>query len=134
VRTPDGDVIARVQLDGDTFAVSYRNSIYTTVAEERYQVRPDGRFQLVEIAADQLAVLEEYYQVPDAPRPAPPGDRRNYVVDPDPVRPAVFDGLNIAATDLGERTLWVPGHDPVPVWQRVVGDNPTVLLEIEETE
>ena len=134
VRTPDGDLVARVPLEGDMFAVSYRNSIYTTVAEERYRVRPDGRFELVEIAADQLAVLEEYYQVPGAPHPAPPGDRRTYVVDPDPARPAIFDGLNIAATDLGERTLWVPGHPPVPVWQRVVSDNPTVLLEIEETE
>lgn len=134
VRTPDGDLIARVPLDGDTFAVSYRNSIYTTLAEERYRVHPDGRFELVELAADQLAVLEEYYQVPDAPRPAPPGDRRAYVVLPDPTRPAVFDVLNIAATDLGERTLWVPGHPPVRVWQRVVSEDPTVLLEIEETE
>jgi hypothetical protein len=97
-------------------------------------VHPDGRFELVEIAADQVAVLEEYYQVPGAPRPASPGDRRNYVVAPDPARPAVFDQLNIAATDLGERTLWVPGSPAVPVWQRVVSDDPTVLLEIEESE
>ena len=134
VRTADGELVARVPLDGDRFAVSYRNSIYRTFAEERYRVHPDGRFELVEIAADQLAVLEEYYQVPDAPRPAPPGDRRNYVVEPDPARPAVFDQLNIAATDLGERTLWVPGHPAIPVWQRVVSDDPTVLLDIEETE
>jgi hypothetical protein len=133
VRTPDGDLIARVPLDQDAFAVSYRNSIYTTLAEERYHVRPDGRFELVEIAADQIAVLEEYYQVPGAPRPAPPGDRRNFVVAPDPARPAVFETLNIAATDLGERTLWVPGHPPVPVWQRVVSEDPTVLVDIEET-
>ena len=134
VHTAGGELIARVPLDGDRFAVSYRNSIYRTLAEERYRVRPDGRFELVEIAADQVAVLEEYYQVPGAPQPAPPGDRRNYVVPPDPARPAVFDQLNIAATDLGERTLWVPGSPAVPVWQRVVGDNPTVLLDIEETE
>jgi hypothetical protein len=134
VHTADGELIARIPLDGDRFAVSYRNSIYRTLAEERYRVHPDGRFELVEIAADQVAVLEEYYQVPGAPRPAPPGDRRNYVVEPDPARPAVFDQLNIAATDLGERTLWVPGHPAVPVWQRVVSDDPTVLLDIEETE
>jgi hypothetical protein len=97
-------------------------------------VHEDGRFELVEIAAEQLAVLEEYYAVPGAPRPAPPGDRLAYVVEPDPARPAVFDELNIAATDLGERTLWVPGHPAVPVWQRVVSDDPTVLLDIEETE
>ena len=134
VRTPDGELLAQVPLQGDRFAVSYRNSIYGTLAEERYRVEPDGRFELVEIAADQLAVLEEYYAVPGAPRPAPDGDRRAYVVDPDPARPAVFDGLNVAATDLGERTLWVPGFPPVPVWQRVVSENPTVLLQIEETK
>jgi hypothetical protein len=134
VRTADGQLIAQVPLEGDTFAVGYRNSIYGTLAEERYRVHEDGRFELVEIAAEQLAVLEEYYQVPDAPRPAPPGDRLAYVVEPDPARPAVFAELNIAATDLGERTLWVPGHPAVPVWQRVVSDDPTVLLDIEETE
>ncbi|TFV74453.1 hypothetical protein E4P39_13290 [Blastococcus sp. CT_GayMR19] len=134
VRAADGQLIARVPLRGDRFAVSYRNSVYGTLAEERYRVDPDGRFELVEIAADQTAVLEEYYAVPGAPRPAPDGDRRAYVAAPDPERPAVFDDLNIAATDLGERTLWVPGSPPVPVWKRVVSDNPTVLLEIEETK
>ena len=134
VRTPDGGLVAQVPLRGNGFAVSYRNSVYGTVAEERYRVAPDGRFELVELAADQSAVLEEYYAVPGAPRPAPAGDRRAYVAAPDPARPAVFGDLNIAATDLGERTLWVPGSAPVHVWQRVVGDNPTVLLEIEETK
>ena len=134
VRTAEGQLIARVPLDGGTFAVSYRNSIYGTLAEERYRVLPDGRFELVELAADQVAVLEEYYAVPGAPRPAPDGDRRAWAVEPDPARPGVFTKLNIAATDLGERTLWVPGHPPVPVWQRVVSENPTVLLEIEESE
>ena len=131
VRTPDGEVVARVPLTGDRFAVSYRNSVYTTLAEERYRVLPDGRFALVEIAADQVAVLEEYYALPGAPRPAPPGDRRAYVADPGPARPAVFDVLNIAATDLGERTLHVPGAAPVPIWRLVTGDDPTVLLETE---
>lgn len=134
VRTADGRLIARTPLADGTFAVSYRNSIYGTLAEERYRVLPDSRFELVELAADQVAVLEEYYAVPGAPRPAPDGDRRAWVVEPDPARPAVFTTLNIAATDLGERTLWVPGHPPVPVWQRVVSENPTVLLEIEESE
>ena len=131
VRTPDGEVVASVPLTGDRFAVGYRNSVYTTLAEERYRVLPDGRFALVEIAADQVAVLEEYYALPGAPRPAPPGDRRGHVADPDPARPAVFDVLDIAATDLGERTLHVPGAAPVPIWRLVTGDDPTVLLEIE---
>jgi hypothetical protein len=132
VRTPDGELIAEVPLDGDTFAVGYRNSIYTTLAEERYRVLANGRFELVELAAEQLAVLEEYYAVPGAPRPAPAGDRLAYVVEPDPARPAVFDSLRIAATDLGERTLFVPGHAPVPIWERVVTEDPTVILDIEE--
>ncbi|SDM40207.1 hypothetical protein SAMN05660642_02413 [Geodermatophilus siccatus] len=131
VRTPDGEVLARVPLTGDRFAVGYRNSVYTTLAEERYRVLPDGRFALVEIAADQVAVLEEYYALPGAPRPAPPGDRRGHVAEPDPGRPAVFDVLNIAATDLGERTLYVPGAAPVPIWRLVTGEDPTVLLETE---
>ena len=131
VRTPDGEVLARVPLTGDRFAVSYRNSVYTTLAEERYRVLSDGRFELVELAADQVAVLEEYYAVPGAPRPARPGDRRHHVAEPDPARPAVFDVLNIAATDLGERTLHTPGTDPVPIWRLLTREDPTVLLEIE---
>ncbi|MGY2082251.1 hypothetical protein [Blastococcus sp. SYSU DS0539] len=133
VRGPDGKLIAQVPLAGDTFAVGYRNSIYRTLAEERYRVLPDGRFELVELAAEQVAVLEEYYAVPGAPRPSPPGDRLPFVVDPDPSRPAVFEQLRIAATDLGERTLFVPGSEPVPIWQRVVTEDPSVILDIEES-
>lgn len=133
VRGPDGELIAEVPLAGDTFAVGYRNSIYRTLAEERYRVLPDGRFELVELAAEQVAVLEEYYAVPGAPRPSPPGDRLPFVVDPDPSRPAVFEQLRIAATDLGERTLFVPGAEPVPIWQRVVTEDPSVILDIEDS-
>jgi hypothetical protein len=132
VRTPDGDLVAQVPLDGNTFSVGYRNSIYRTLAEERYRVLPDGRFELVQLAAEQVAVLEEYYAVPDPPRKAPLGDRLDYVVAPDPSRPAIFDELNIAATDLGERTLYVPGSRPVPIWQLVVTEDPTVILDTEE--
>lgn len=133
VMNDDGE-LARVPLDGDTFAVSYRNSIYQTLAEERYEVQPDGSYRLVEIAADQLAVLEEYYGVPDAPAPAGPGDRRNYVVPPNPDRPAVFDTLSIAATDLGQRTLHVPGEQPLELWQLVENGEPFVVLDIKETQ
>lgn len=130
LRAPDGEVLARVPLPGDRFAVGYRNSMYTTLAEQRYRVLPDGRFQLVQIAAEQSAVLEEYYALPSAP--APPGDRLAYVAEPDPLRPAVFKQLDIAATDLGERTLYVPGSDPVPMWRIRTGEDPTVLLAIEQ--
>ena len=132
VRNDDGE-LATVPLTGDTFAVSYRNSIYQTLAEERYEVLADGSYRLVEIAADQLAVLEEYYGVPDAPTPAGPKDRRNYVVPPNPERPAVFETLSIAATDLGQRTLHVPGEPPLELWPLVGDHNPFVVLDIKET-
>lgn len=133
VTNDDGGELASVPLTGETFAVSYRNSIYQTLAEERYKVQADGSYRLVEIAADQLAVLEEYYGVPGAPADAASGDRRNYVVPPNPSRPAVFDSLSIAATDLGQRTLHVPGEPPLELWQLVGDDNPFVVLDIKET-
>ncbi|MHA7293388.1 hypothetical protein [Arthrobacter sp. HLT1-21] len=133
VITNDDGGLAFVALPGDTFAVSYRNSLYGTIAEERYTVLPDGSFRLDQIAADQLAVLEEYYGVPGAPTPADPTDRRNFVVDPDPAHPAVFTDLSLAATDLGERTLHLPGTAPVPLWALVDDDQPFILLAIKET-
>ncbi|WP_336714763.1 hypothetical protein [Arthrobacter sp. USHLN218] len=132
VRNDDGE-LARVPLGADTFAVSYRNSIYGTVAEERYVVQADGSYRLAEIAADQLAVLEEYYGVPGAPVAAGPNDRRNFVVPPAPSRPAVFETLSIAATDLGQRTLYVPGEPPLDLWRLAGDDDPYVELDIKET-
>lgn len=132
--TNDDGELASLPLTGDTFAVSYRNSIYQTLAEERYEVQPDGSYRLVQIAADQLAVLEEYYGVPDAPTPAGPEDRRNYVVPPNPERPVVFDTLSIAATDLGQRTLHVPGQPPLQLWPLVGNSNPFVVLDIKEIQ
>ena len=132
VRDQDGDVLASMPLRGERFAVSYRNSLYGTMAEERYRVLPDRRYRLVEIAADQLAVLEEYYAVPGAPRPAAEPDRREWVAPPDPGRPAVLDALSIAATDLGERTVHVPGEPPLELWRLVEDEHPFVVLHIEE--
>lgn len=125
-------MLASLPLHGERFAVSYRNSIYGTLAEERYAVLPDGRYRLVEIAADQLAVLEEYYAVPGAPRRAAEPDRREWVVPPDPERPTVLQALSIAATDLGERTVHVPGEPPLELWRLVGDQNPFVVLDIEE--
>lgn len=131
VRDAGGEELARVPVGG-AFAVSYRNSVYESLAEERYEVRPDGRFAVVELAADEVAVLEEYYMAPTPPWRAPVGDRRAWLARPDAARPAVFEVLNIAATDLGQRTLHVPGVEPVPLWQ-LVEDVPTVVLTIEES-
>lgn len=138
VRDGDGALLTQVPLAARSFAVSYRNSVYGTLAEERYRVEPGGRFGLVELAADQLAVLEEYYAVPGPVRAAPDGDRRNWVAQPGD-RP-VFTDLSIAATTLGERTLLVPGHPPVPLAPLVatnvatnVTADVTVVLDVEES-
>nr|WP_239537380.1 hypothetical protein [Arthrobacter roseus] len=132
VRDGDGDVLARTPLDGDRFAVGYRNSIYETLAEERYTVTADGDFRLREIAAVQLAVLEEYYGVPGAPTPAEDHDRLDWTVPPDPANTPVFTELSLAATDLGQRTLYVPGKPPLELWRLVDDDAPFIVLEIEE--
>jgi hypothetical protein len=128
VRDSGGALLTQVSLPVPEFAVSYRNSLYGTVAEERYRVR-DGRFGLVELAADQLAVLEEYYAVPGPVRAAPSGDRRRWVAEPRD-HPE-FTELAIAATALGERTLHVPGQAPIPL-PPLVTDGVTVVLDVEE--
>lgn len=130
MRDSGGALLTQVPLPAAEFAVSYRNSVYGTVAEERYLVRDDGRFGLVELAADQLAVLEEYYAVPGPVRAAPGGDRRSWVAEPRD-HPE-FTELAIAATALGERTLHVPGHPPVPL-PPLVTDEVTVVLDVEES-
>ena len=130
VRDGGGAVLTQVPLPGGSFAVSYRNSVYGTVAEERYRVRDGGRFGLVELAADQLAVLEEYYAVPGPVRAAPDGDRRSWVAQP--AYHPEFTELAIAATALGERTLHVPGHPPVPL-PPLVKEDVTVVLDVEES-
>lgn len=130
----DGGELAALPVDGGSFAVSYRNSIYGSVAEERYEVRPDGSYLLVQLAADQLAVLEEYYAVPGAPDPAEPADRRSWVAAPDPSRPAAFTRLSVAATDLGRRTVHTDGAPPLELWTLVEDGDPFVTLELKENQ
>lgn len=129
----DGGVLASVPLAGDAFAVSYRNSIYGTVAEERYTVQEGGSYRLAQLAADQLAVLEEYYAVPGPPSAAGDTDRRKWVTDPDPGHPAEFNRLSLAATDLGRRTVYVPGAPPLELWKLVEDSDPFVVLSLKET-
>lgn len=129
----DEGELANMPLPGTNFSISYRNSLYGTLAEERYIVEPQGTFMLHQIAADQLAVLEEYYAVPGAPSAAGESDRREWVVEPDPEHPAAFTRLSLAATDLGQRTLHVPGAPPLELWNLVEDTNPFVELHLEET-
>lgn len=129
VGTPAGRPAGGRASHGRRFAVSYRNSIYGTLSESRYVVRPRGRFRLVQVAADQRAVIEEYYALPGRTRPAPAGDRRTWVAEPR--RRTVFGELAIAATDLGERVLHVPGHRQLRLWRLVPDRRPVVVLDVE---
>jgi hypothetical protein len=54
------------------------------------------------------------------------------VVPPDPTEPVVLEALSIAATDLGERTVHVPGKPPLELWRLVEDKHPFVVLDIEE--
>jgi hypothetical protein len=129
VRDADGALLARVPLPADRgFALRYRNSLYGTLAEERFVIAEQGRLRLVELAADQLAVLEEYYAVKEPAMRAPPGSRRVWVAEP--AWPVELAELSIAATELGRRTLLVPGRAPLPLWRLVEAD-PTVVLQFE---
>lgn len=133
ISNDDGELAALPVADG-SFAVSYRNSIYGTVAEERYEIQPGGSYLLVQLAADQLAVLEEYYAVPGAPGPAPSGDRRSWIAAPDPSHPAAFTRLSVAATDLGRRTVHADGAPPLELWTLVDDGDPFVTLELKENQ
>ncbi len=132
VRDAHGVLLVRVPLPATgLFALRYRNSLYGSFAEERFVATPDRRFHLLELAADELAVLEEYYAVPGPAEHAPAGDRRTWRARP--ADTSAFERLTIAATRLGERTLLVPGHEDVALW-RLVDREPGVVMELEGTD
>lgn len=125
---PSGEVLARVALPADeTFTLSYRNSLYRSIAEERFTVTDDGSMRLVALAADELAVLEEYYAI-DEPATATHAGERAWAAQPAEL--VELASLRIAATDLGQRTLLVDGHEPIELWRLVDDPDPSVLLEI----
>lgn len=128
VLLPGGQLLARVTLPGDgAFALRYRNSLYGTLAEERF-VADGGRIRLVSLAAEQLAVLEEYYAITERARPAAGGEGLGWEAAPAHV--PTPDQLRVAATDRGERTLIVDGAPALALW-RLVGDaSPTVVLRV----
>jgi hypothetical protein len=127
VALPDGTTLASVGLPADaSFALRYRNSLYGTLAEERFVVTGDGELRLVELAADQLAVLEEYYAI-DSPARAVAGARG---WEATPAHVPVITQLRIAATDRGERTLLVEGAPPLELFRLVDDTEPTVVLEL----
>jgi hypothetical protein len=127
VRDAHGAVLAHIELPRDaTFALRYRNSVYGSIAEERFALDGAAAFTLVELAAVELAVLEEYYSLRG---PARAGGGLGWVGEPD--QRVVLHELRIAATDLGRRTLIATGLPPLELWQLVDDTSPTVVLEVE---
>jgi hypothetical protein len=126
VRLPDGTAIVTVPAPADGIvALRYRNSLYGTIAEERFVVA-DGRLELVELRAEQLAVLEEYYAI-DTPAARSVG---SLAWTATPARVPSVESLRVAATDRGERTLLVSGHPPIELWRFVEDSAPSVLIEV----
>jgi len=123
-----GVELARVALpNGGAFGMRYRNSVYGSSAEEWF--RTDGDALILErLAADELAVLEEYstaFGAVDAGRHA---DRR-WVVAVE--RPAIELPLRVRATVLGKRTLLV-GDTELALWRLVATrDDTLVVLSVE---
>jgi hypothetical protein len=129
-RGTDGQVLLRVALPGSRFVLRYRNSVYGSVAEERFAIGPDGRMVLIELAADEAAVLDEYYVPADRPRRTDPGDTRLWKAT---AREALqLAELHVAATRVGERTLVVEGR-AMALWQLPAAGGPTVILATERT-
>jgi hypothetical protein len=127
VHGSDGSVLARLPLPDGAFTLRYRNSVYRSTAEERFVVDGDGQIRLDGLAADELAVLEEYYVIGEPARRATRG--RGWVARPQ--HPVVVERLTVAATDLGQRTLLVAGHEPLELWRLVEDTAPSVHLEVD---
>jgi hypothetical protein len=130
VRDAAGTELARVALPASSeFTLRYRNSVYRSLAEERYRVS-GGQLDLVELAADELAVLEEYSTAVGGIRDAP-GSRLTWSVAVE--RTPITLPLRIQATALGERTLLI-GEGEIALWRLVAGrDGTLVILTIEGT-
>lgn len=128
VSLPDGREVARLALPDDgSFSLRYRNSLYGTMAEERFVVTSSHELRLVGLSADQLAVLEEYYAI-DVPARRSDGA---HAWTADPAHVPVIRELRVAATDRGERTLLVDGASPLELWRFVDDADPSVLLSVD---
>jgi hypothetical protein len=130
VRDEAGVELARAALGpSDGFALRYRNSVYHSLAEEQFRVDGD-HLRLVELRADELAVLEEYYTATGASRASSGAGRAwNVAVE----RPPIPLPHRVQATALGERTLIADGAE-VSLWQLVQDrDDTLVVLSVEAT-
>ena len=130
VRGPDGAILARVELPANGgFALRYRNSLYGSLVEERFVVTDDGRMRLTRLAADELAVLEEYYAIDRPAQRGPAAGTRAW--EGEPALAVEEDAILIAASDIGERTLLVDGAPALELWRLVDDAAPSVRLEVD---
>ncbi len=127
IRDDAGTELVRAALPpSGVFALRYRNSIYRSIAEEHFQVEAD-HLDLVELRAEELAVLEEYYTAVGGVRDG--SDRSMWSVEVE--RPPIELPLRIQATALGERTL-LTSKEEVSLWRLVADrDDTLVVLSIE---
>ena len=123
-----GATVARAELPDGRFALRYRNSVYGSLAEERFALAGDGRILLEGLAADELAVLGEYYGA-RKPRLASDGGALRWEAAPQ--QALTIEQLPVAATDLGKRTLLVAGLPPVALWLLVDDSAPGMTLRAE---
>ncbi len=128
VRDESGTELARAPLpSSEEFALRYRNSLYKSIAEERFAVAGD-QLRLVGLGAEELAVLEEYYTAVGAIRGGPEYDLEwSIAVE----RPPIELPLRVQATALGERPLLTAGEE-ISLWRLVAGrDDTLVILTVE---
>ena len=126
VRDANGAELTRAVLPASgEVAMRYRNSVYESLAEEHFLVDGD-HLRLVELRAEELAVLEEYYTALGASR-SPPLSEWRVAVE----RPPVALPLRIQATELGQRTLLTEAGE-IELWRLVAGrDDTLVILSVE---
>lgn len=127
ISATNDEVLLRVPLPDGRFSLRYVNSLYGSLAEERFEIGPGGRIVLVELAADEAAVLDEYYST-DRPRPASLADSRRWRALP--ATPLTLEELIVAASQHSRRTLIVSGR-PIQLWQLARDRQQTVILRAE---
>jgi hypothetical protein len=107
-RAADGAVVADLRLAEPAFGLEYRHSYFRVPARESFRVRADGSFELAAVSSPSEAVLD-YYEIEGT------RERQGGWWTLRPARPARFDGMALAATATGRRTL-VAGGRRVALW------------------
>jgi hypothetical protein len=130
VRDATGVELARAALaPADGFALRYRNSVYRSLAEEQFRIEGD-HLLLVELRAEELAVLEEYYAAATGAVRASSGSDLTWRIAVE--RPAIRLPHRVRATALGKRTL-VTANAEIELWRLVQDrDDTLVILSIEK--